>query len=178
MRCVWNVLPLRPPPVTWHGKLVSDFAIRKLLGAPHGLSSVRQANVGIEKIFFTCDFHFIRDTLVVEVFPVVVFQIKDSRCWIIYWQSKPSLKLLDCDRKIQNSVYINALLTRTHAMTIHQYSSALHAFSVINVASRRRIDCSSVITHPVNFDIQWETSLNVTPRTQHIYIYIHRYHPR
>ena len=42
-------------------------------------------------------------------------------------------------------------------MTINQHNSVLEAFSV--PADRRRIDSSSIIAHPVNFDKQQERSL-------------------
>ena len=48
MRSVY-VLPLQLPAVCRHGKPVSDCAIRKLLGIPRGLISLRQAKVGCEK---------------------------------------------------------------------------------------------------------------------------------
>ena len=50
------------------------------------------------------------------------------------------------------------LQSRTHIMPINQHYCVLHAFSVSrltrNIWIRRRIDSSSIIAHPVNFDIQ------------------------
>ena len=55
--------------------VVSDCAIRKLLAVPRGLT-LRQANVGYEKYYLHLIFKFYlnRDTSVLELFPVVVFQ--------------------------------------------------------------------------------------------------------
>ena len=44
---------------------------------------------------------------------------KDSQwgpCWHIYWQLKPSLKLLDCGRKIQNYVHIDTYYCKPELM--------------------------------------------------------------
>ena len=55
--------------------VVSDCAIRKLLAVPRGLT-LRQATVGYEKYYlhFFFTFYLNRDTSVLELFPVVVFQ--------------------------------------------------------------------------------------------------------
>ena len=45
-----------------------------------------------------------------------------------------------------------------------------------NVQSRQRLDSSSIIAHPVNFDIQRERSLKCDANNS-TYIYTHRYHP-
>ena len=64
-------------------------------------------------------------------FMLLYFNKKGSPCWPR--QSKPSLKLLDCSRKIQNDVYIDTLLqTRAHIMTINQHDSVSYTFSVPN----------------------------------------------
>ena len=59
-----------------YADMVSDCVIRKLLGIPRGLTSLRQASVGYQKyslhLIFT--FYLNRDTSVLELFPVVLFQ--------------------------------------------------------------------------------------------------------
>ena len=56
--------------------MVSDCTIRKLLRVPHGLPPLRQANMGYKKyslhLIFT--FYLYRDTSVLQLFPVIVFQ--------------------------------------------------------------------------------------------------------
>ena len=67
---------------------------------------------------------------------------------------KPSLKLLDCGRTIQNDVDIDTY-SKPELISINWHNSVLHAFSVPrwqNVRSHRLIDSSSIIAHPVNFD--------------------------
>ena len=69
--------------------------------------------------------------------------------------------------------------TRTHIMTINQHYSVSYAFSVPklirNVRSRRRIDSSSIIAHPVNSDLHtWERLLKCYAKNStYIYIYIY-----
>ena len=63
--------------------VISDCAIRKLLAVLRGLT-LRKANMGYEKyclhLIFT--FYLNRHTSVLELFPVVVFQLKkDPLCW-------------------------------------------------------------------------------------------------
>ena len=50
------------------------------------LLTLRQANMGYEKYFLHLIFtsYLNRDTSVLELFPVVVFQKKNSPCWPIY----------------------------------------------------------------------------------------------
>ena len=63
----------------------------------------------------------------------------------------------------------------------HDDKSTLQCFTCVfcpqlirNVRSRRGIDSSSIIAHPVNSDLHiWERSLNVMPRTRHMYIYLY-----
>ena len=40
-----------------------------------------------------------------------------------------------------------------------------------NLRTRRRIDCFSIIAHPVNFDIPWERSLKISYQELDIYWY-------
>ena len=56
-----------------------------------------------------------------ELFPVAVFKKKNnSQCWHIQWQSKPSLKLLDFGRKIQNDVHINTYYCKPELISWRQ----------------------------------------------------------
>ena len=102
MFCLWCFAALAARCVL--ACVVSDCTIRKLLEVP-------RANVGYVKIFFTFDFHIFPEQRHsgARIIPCHCISIKkkDSPCWPIYWQSKPSLKLLDCGRKIQNDVHIN-----------------------------------------------------------------------
>ena len=95
--------------VCWHGKWLCN----QETWVPYGLISLQQANVGNDMkkyslhLIFT--FYLNRDTSVLELFPVIVFQKKKSQwglCWPIYLQSKLSLKLLVCSWKIKNDVHI------------------------------------------------------------------------
>ena len=64
-------------------------------------------------------------------------------------------------------------------MTINQRNSILRVFSVPDWSemrgSRRHIDSSSTIAHPVNVDKHRERSLNVMPITRHTHIHTHTY---
>ena len=87
--------------------MVSDCAIRKLLREPCGLTYLWQANVGYKNILHIWFSHFtLTEThWCKNHFMSLYFNKKGSRCWPR--QSKPSLKLLDCSRKIQNDVHID-----------------------------------------------------------------------
>ena len=162
--------------------VVSDYAIRKLL-ITHVLT-LRQANMGYEKyslhLIFT--FYLNRDTSVLELFPVVVFQEKRFTR-----QSKPSLKLLHSAKKIQWRSYQYILLqTRTHIMMISQhvkcFTSLFCPRLVRNVWSRWCFDSSSIIAHPVNFDIHSDTvgeiiKMGFQELDIYLSIYIYRYYP-
>ena len=104
MRSIYDVLPLLLPAVCLLACAVSDCAIRKLIRTPRGLTWLRLTNV--DSLYLIYPLHLNRDTSVQE-FPLLYFNKKDSLCWPIYWQSKPSLKLLDCGREIQNVVHID-----------------------------------------------------------------------
>ena len=108
MRFIYDVLLLWLPAGCWHDKLLCN----QETWVPHGLTSHWQANVGNDVNFFSLHliftFYLNRDTTVLQLFPVVVFQWKKTLpCWPIYCHLKPSLKLLDCGRNIQNDVHIN-----------------------------------------------------------------------
>ena len=78
MRSVYDVLSLWLPAVCWHGgKWLRNQLIRKLLAVPRGLT-LRRANMGYEKyyLYLISTFYLNRDTSVLELFPVVVFQWK------------------------------------------------------------------------------------------------------
>ena len=82
-------------------------------------------------------------------------------------------KLLDCDRKIQNDVHIDTYFGKPEPiswryinMTVF-YTSFFCPLLTRNVRSRRRIDSSSIIAHPVNF----ERSLKCDAKNS-TYIYI------
>ena len=85
--------------------MVSDFAIRE----PRGLTCRVWLNSGRPTRDIKYSSHFIfkfyinRDTSVLELFHVVVFQQKYSPCW----PRQSSLKLLACGRKIHNDVHID-----------------------------------------------------------------------
>ena len=70
-----------------------------------------EANVGYKNILhiWFYKFYINRDTSVLELFHVVVFQQKRF--------SKPSLKLLDCGRKIQNDVHIDTYYRQTELIS-------------------------------------------------------------
>ena len=81
---------------------------------PRGMASLRQANAGnyMKKYSLPLNFTFYlnRDTSVLELFPVVMFQWKgfSMRSVLTHLsQSKPSKKLLDCGRKIRYNVHID-----------------------------------------------------------------------
>ena len=67
-------------------------------------------------------------------------------------------KLLVCDRKIQIDVQIDTCYGKPEPiiMMINHHNSILHDFLcpqlTRNVRGRRRIDSSSIIAHPVNFE--------------------------
>ena len=65
--------------------------------------------------------------------------------------------------------------TRTHSITMNQHNSVSHTFSV---RTRRRIDSSCIIAHPLNFDKQRE-GLRIYDAKNSIYkyIYIFLYNP-
>ena len=106
------------------------------------------------------------------------FNKKDSPCWPR--QSKPSLKLLDCGRKIQNDVHIDTYIA--NQSSYHDDKSTLQCFTCVfcpqlirNVRSRPHIDSSSIIAHPVNSDLHtWERSLKCYAKNS-TYIYIYLY---
>ena len=118
--------------------------------------SVHGSPVGFSlHLIFT--FYLNRDTSVIELFPVVVFQLKKDSPVLTHLLaiSKPSLKLWDCGRKIQNDVDIDTYYCKPELISWRVFCPQL----ITNVRSRWRIDSSSIITHPVNFDIQRERSL-------------------
>ena len=76
MRSVYDVLPLWLPAVCWHGgKWLRNYQETRCTQVPRGLT-LRQANVGYEKYYLHLIFPFYlnRDTSVLELFPVPVFQ--------------------------------------------------------------------------------------------------------
>ena len=78
MHSVYDVLLLWLLAVCWHGgKWLRNQLIRKLLAVPRGLT-LRQANMGYGKYYLHLIFTFYlnRDTSVLDLFPVVVFQWK------------------------------------------------------------------------------------------------------
>ena len=93
MHSVNDVLPLRPLAVSWHGKWLRN----QESWVPRGLTSLRQANLGSDmKNILYIWFYFNKDTSVLELFLVVVFKYKRIRpSWPIYWQTKPSLHIMD-----------------------------------------------------------------------------------
>ena len=70
------------------------------------------------------------------------------------------------------------LQTRTHSTTMNQHICFSHVFCpqlIRNVWTRRRIDSSSIIAHPINFDKQLTTAggiANICCQELDIYIYI------
>ena len=99
-----------------------------------GLLTLRQANMGYEKysLHLIFIFYLNRDTSVLELFPVAVFQWKYIlRVDPFTRQSKPSLELEHSAKKNHWRSYPYILLqTRTHIMTIKEHDSVLYALSV------------------------------------------------
>ena len=93
--------------------------VENLSWVPRGMISLRQANVGndmknILYIWFS-HVHWQRH-IGARIIPRRCISVKpqDSQwgpCWPIYWESKPSLKLLDCGRKIQNDDHIDTCIS-------------------------------------------------------------------
>ena len=103
------------------------------------------------------------------------FNEKHSPCWPR--QSKPSLKLLDYGRKIQNDVHIDTYYR--NQSSYHDDKSTLQCLTCVfcpqlirNVRSRRRIYSSSIIGYPVNSDLHtWERLLKCYAKNStHTYI--------
>ena len=108
--CYGHVLPkmLCPAHAQVHIRGIYE-RVWKLLGKPRGLTCRVWLNSGRPTRDIKYSSHFIfkfyinRDTSVLELFHVVVFQQKDSPCW----PRQSSLKLLACGRKIHNDVHID-----------------------------------------------------------------------
>ena len=116
-----------------------------------------------------------------ELFHVVVFQWKTFSV-LTGWprQSKPSLKLLDYGRKIQNDVHIDAYYRKPELISCQWINITVFHMGFLpqlirNVRSRRRIDSSSIIAHLVNSDLHtWERSLKCYAKNStYICIYIY-----
>ena len=71
--------------------------------------------------------------------------------------SKPSLKLLDYGRKIQNDVDINTYYCKPELVSWRYINITVFymRFLCPTVRIRRCIDSSSIIAHPVNFAKVW-----------------------
>ena len=105
---------------------------------------------------------------------MLYFNKKDSLCWPR--QSKnisKIVRLLYKDPKLHPYRYILSQ-SRAHIMTINQHKCFTCIFCpqlIRNVRSRRCIDSSSIIAHPVN--LQWERSLKgFAKNSTYIYMYM------
>ena len=87
---------------------VSDSTIRKIVYNMVWLHSNRPTSEVKKYILYIWFSHFTL-TVTHRCYNYSMWYIKKILpCWPICWQSKPSLKLLDCGRKIENDIHIYA----------------------------------------------------------------------
>ena len=117
-----------------------------------------------EKIFFTFDFHILPEHRRIgdKIFPGRCISIKNGdhlwgRCWPIYLESKPSLNCWIAVERAEItfiSTHINANQNSYHddKSNIIEFNTRSLPQLLRNLRTRPRIDSSSIIAHPVNFD--------------------------
>ena len=124
--------------------MVSDCAIRETRRrtmwfdlTPAGQRRIKQYSSYLIFTFYTNI-----DTSVIKLFHVVVFQYKkDSPCWPS--QSKPSLKLLDCGRKIQNDVHIDSYYRKSELISWRLINITVFHMRFLSSTDQKRAESST-----------------------------------
>ena len=162
---------------SWHGKSLSDGAIAKTW-VPRGLT-LRRANAGndMENILYVWFSHFtLTETHRWWIYSLSLYFNKNKNspvfCWpisVLATTSKPSLlKIVGGIAVEQSKMMLKSIHIIANENSYHDDKLTKQCFTrvfcpqlISNMRSRRRIDSSSIIAHPVNFDEHlWTISTN------------------
>ena len=182
MRSVYDVLPLRLPAVCWHGKWLRNLETpqRTMWSQACGPPCQRGISKYSSHLIFT--FYPNRDKSVLELFHVVVFHWKTfSVLTQPINRSKPSLKLLDYGRKIQNDIHIDTYYRKPELISWRWINITVFHMRFLPPTDQKCAESSwywqfSIIAQPVNSDLHtWEISLKCYAKnsTYMYYIYIY-----